>query len=666
MSNAILLAILSIAGFLMAYFVYGKFIAVKILGLDPNRKTPAHIYEDGHEYIPTNKFVLFGHHFASIAGLGPIVGPAIAVIWGWLPAVLWVFFGTIFLGAVHDFVTLGISLKFSGRSIGDITKDIIGRRARLLFLFIIFFALALAMGAFALIIALLFNDFHPQAVIPTFSLIGIAVVMGLAVYKFRVPLRTASIIGLTLVFITMYIGISYPFSLYPYFAKADTLQTVNNYVADGTFDRYCYITDYGDSDLKTSQQSSIAEDVYSYDTVLAINAKLIDNKSVPIVYHKLVPQNASTMVKFFTATKNNEIVSDLKNASTKARDTWIYILLGYALIASILPVWLLLQPRDYLNSFQLYIGLGLVYIGLLIGAPTIVAPAVNSHGHFFVRDITTGIPAMFPFLFITIACGAISGFHCLVSSGTTVRQVKNERDAQFIGYGSMLTEGALAIVVILACTAGFSSEKSWAYFYRDWGAASGLGAKLAAFVDGAANFIAHVGIPVDFAKTLIAVLIVGFAMTTLDSATRLLRYNIEEIGKDVKVPALQNRYIASTFAVIAIAFFAFMKINGKPAGLTLWALFGTTNQLLAGIALLVATMYLYKSGKPIIYTLLPMIFILGMAVAAMIINGIEFLEKGNTPLIVVGGALFFMAIWLCIEAILSLKSFRQQQTQNKE
>ncbi|BBM84285.1 carbon starvation CstA family protein [Candidatus Uabimicrobium amorphum] len=665
MSNAILLAVISIVGFITAYFVYGKFIGVKILGLDPDSETPAHVYEDGHEYVPTNKFVLFGHHFASIAGLGPIVGPAIAVIWGWLPAVLWVFFGTIFLGAVHDFVVLGISLKFSGRSIGDITKDIIGRRARLLFLFIIFFALALAMGAFALIIALLFNDFHPQAVIPTFSLIGIAVVMGLAVYKFRVPLKLASAVGLTLVFITMYIGIYYPFALYPYFAKSDTLQTIESNVKNDTFIKYCYVTDYGDSQLK--QQKSFAENIYTYDMVMQTNTELKKNKQVPIVYHKLIPQNAKVMIAFFEATKNTTVVDDLKQASKQARDTWIYILLAYAVIASVLPVWLLLQPRDYLNSFQLYIGLGLVYIGLFIGAPMIVAPAVNVHSHLFVRDISTGIPAMFPFLFITIACGAISGFHCLVSSGTTVRQVKNERDAQFIGYGSMLTEGALAIVVILACTAGFSSEKSWGYFYRSWGAASGLGEKLAAFVDGSANFIAHVGIPVEFAKTLMAVMIVGFAMTTLDSATRLLRYNIEEIGKDVKVSALQNRYIASILAAVAIAFFALMKIGGKPAGLTLWALFGTTNQLLAGIALLVATMYLYKNGKPIIYTFLPMVFILGMAVSAMIINGIDFINKGNTPLILVGGTLFFMAIWLCIEAFIALKSFRQQkQIQNKE
>lgn len=665
MSNAILLAVISIVGFVTAYFVYGKFIAVKILGLDPNRKTPAHIYEDGHEYVPTNKFVLFGHHFASIAGLGPIVGPAIAVIWGWLPAVLWVFFGTIFLGAVHDFVVLGISLKFSGRSIGDITKDIIGRRARLLFLFIIFFALALAMGAFALIIALLFNDFHPQAVIPTFSLIGIAVVMGLAVYKFRVPLKIASAVGLTLVFVTMYIGIYYPFTLYPYFAKSNTLQTIENHISEGTFTKYCYVTDYGDSQLQ--QQQSFAPNIYAYTTVIDTNTQLNASQQVPIVYQQLIPENAQVMISFFKATDNTDIVSDLQQASKHARDTWIYILLAYAVIASILPVWLLLQPRDYLNSFQLYIGLGLVYIGLFIGAPLIVAPAINTHSHFFVRDISTGIPAMFPFLFITIACGAISGFHCLVSSGTTVRQVKNERDAQFIGYGSMLTEGALAIVVILACTAGFSSEKSWGYFYRVWGESKGIGEKLAAFVDGAANFIAHVGIPVEFGKTLMAVLIVGFAMTTLDSATRLLRYNIEEIGKDVKVSALQNRYIASILAAVAIAFFALMKIGGKPAGLTLWALFGTTNQLLAGIALLVATMYLYKSGKPIIYTFLPMIFILGMAVSAMIINGVDFIKDGNTPLIVVGGALFFMAMWLCVEAVIALKSFRQQkQTQNKE
>ncbi|MFQ5822997.1 MAG: carbon starvation protein A [bacterium] len=550
--NAALTALITLGIFVLAYFTYAKFIAHRIFALDPDAKTPAHTMTDGIDYVPTRKPVLFGHHFASITGLGPILGPAIAVIWGWLPAFLWVFLGTIFFGGVHDFSALAISMRNRGRSIGDIAESIIGPRARLLFLLIIFFLIALAMGVFAIVIATLFSEaFNPEAVVPVFSLMLIAMAVGLGVYKRGLPIGPITLIGVILMLLTTALGIKYP---------------------------------------------------------------------VTGISH----------------------------------DTWIYILLGYAFVASVLPVWLLLQPRDYINSFLLYIGLAAMYLGLFISQPTIAAPAINHH--------STGLPPLFPFIFIMVACGAISGFHSLVSSGTTAKQINKEPDARLIGYGGAVAEGILGLMAVLACTAGLASREVWLEHYKSWGTASSLGPEINAFVQGAGKFISHLGISQTFAEAFVAVVVVGFALTTLDSATRLLRFNIEELGNSLNIKLLSNRFLAAAIAVIAIAFFALMKVEivdpstgaivKKSAGLTLWGLFGTTNQILAGIVLLSVSIYLLKKGKPIVYTLVPMILMLSMTLWAMVLNLGDFWSKKKWPLLIVGTIILFMILWFIVESII--------------
>ena len=543
--NAALVAVIALGAFFLAYFTYAKFIARRIFALDPDAKTPAHTMTDGIDYVPTKKPVLFGHHFASITGLGPILGPAIAVIWGWLPAFLWVFFGTIFFGGIHDFSALVVSMRNRGRSIGDIAEKIIGPRAQLLFLLIIFFLLALAMGVFAIVIATLFSEaFNPEAVIPAFSLMVIAMAVGVAVYKRRMTIGPVTLIGVIVMFITTAVGIKFP---------------------------------------------------------------------VTGVSHT----------------------------------AWIYILLGYAFIASVLPVWLLLQPRDYINSFMLYLGLGAMYLGLFIYQPEIVAPAINTE--------SSGLPPLFPFIFIMVACGAISGFHGLVSSGTTAKQIDKEPDARLIGYGGAIAEGILGMMAVLACTAGLASKEAWLEHYKSWGTASSLGPEINAFVQGAAKFISYLGISETFAQAFVAVVVVGFALTTLDSATRLLRFNIEEIGNRLKIKPLSNRYLASGIGVTAIAFFGLLKVDGNPAGLILWGLFGTTNQILAGIVLLSVTIYLLKTDRPIVYTLVPMILMLSMALWAMILNLIDFWQKGNKPLLIIGSIILFMILWFISEGVIIFK-----------
>lgn len=564
--NALFVVLAAAVLFLLAYRFYGKLIAQKVLGLDPGRITPAQEINDGIDYVPTRPAVLFGHHFASIAGLGPIIGPAIAVVWGWLPAILWVVFGTIFIGAVHDFAVLGISVRHRGRSIGDVTHEVLGPRARLLFMLIILFAIVLAMGVFILVIKDLFSYYgadvaaraHPEAVLPSLGLIVVATAIGYLIYKKNLPFGPTIAVGVILMFVLLFAGIYFPI-----------------------------------------------------------------------------------FIEF--------------------KQFWVFLLLGYAFLASVLPVWLMLQPRDFLSSFNLYAMLILLTLALFFANPGIAAPALNTAA---MNNPGAHLPDLVPFLFITIACGAVSGFHCMVSSGTSSKQLRNEKDARIIGYGGMLTEGFLAVLVIIGCVAGYSAAQ-WGQLYSGWLGDAGIGIKIGAFVTGAANIAASLGIPPVVGSTFFAVTIVAFALTTLDTGTRLTRYTLEELFRIMRLPAFfTNRYTASTVAVVMIGYFALMELGGKPAGLALWKLFGTSNQLLAGIALLVATVYFFKQKRPTWFTFLPMVFMLSIttwALSASLIGWVEAGIENNLPLIVVGGATLLLLAWLVIEAIVGFAVFSRQR-----
>lgn len=537
------------AGCFVLYFVvyrfYARYLGARIFQLDPTRTTPAHTMNDGVDYVPCRRSILFGHHYASIAGLAPMLGPAIAVIWGWLPGMLWVVLGTLFIGAVHDFGALVVSMRHKGLSVGKVAEDLIGKRAKSIFLLIILFLICLVMGVFVRTIAGLFTAaFYPESVFPTFFLMGVAMLIGWRVYKHAADIGKATAIGFTLMMLSIWVGL--------YLGKPD-----------------------------------------------------------------------------LTA------------------DTWIVLLLGYALAASILPVWLLLQPRDYLNSLLLYLGLGTAYLGFFLMAPDFAAPAVNAH--------PAGAPPLFPFVFIVIACGAVSGFHGLVSSGTTSKQIDKETDAVFIGYGGMVGESLLGLLAVLACTAGFQSVEAWSAHYASWDAASGLSEKMRAFIDGAALFITQLGLPMEAAQAFIALVAVSFALTSLDSGTRLLRYNIGEIANSVGVPQLGGRYSASAIAVALIGFFAFYQIDGKPAGLALWGLFGSTNQVLGALTLLTISIYLRQRGRNYWYTAVPMVFMMVMTVIAMILDLQKYIAGGHTLLTLVALSIFLLSLWLVVEAVLRFR-----------
>lgn len=552
--NGIILALFGFILFFFAYTFYSKFLSEKIYSLDPSRVTPAHQFNDGTDFVPTRKHILFGHHYVSIAGAAPIVGPAIAVIWGWLPALLWCVLGTILIGAVHDFGALAISLRHQGRSIGDVIADVVGKRARNLFLWIIFFLLIIVVAVFAIIIAIMFT-WWPTCVIPLLSEIPIAIMVALLIYKAKIRLELAALLALALMFSTIYIGVHYPVEILPIFGSVKT--------------------------------------------------------------------------------------------------TWIVIWLCYAFVASILPVWLVLQSTDFINSHELYVLLGLLYAGLFVAGPMVVAPAVQLHPE--------GAPLIIPMLFITIACGAISGFHSLVSSGLTSKQLDNERNARAIGYGGMVGEGILSVMAVIVCTAGFATAALWKEHYVSWGAAAGLGPKIDVFVTGGAGFLKALSIPEAYAITFIAVLLLSFAITTIDSATRLLRYTVSEIGKAYKVEIFGNGYIASASGVIIAGILALWKYGGKETGLLLWPIFGTTNQLLAALALLVVTAWLLKSRKPTLYTGIPMVFMMGVTLSAMVYNlGWLYIPANNILLIVLGLIILSLAIWLILEAVYALRGERRR------
>ena len=550
--NAALLAVFSLFCFFLSYLFYSRFLAKKIFEIDSDIVTPAHEFEDGIDYVPTNKYVLFGHHFTSIAGAAPIIGPAIAVIWGWLPAVLWVVFGTIFIGAVHDFGCLVLSAKNKGHSIGALTGNIIGKRARALFLTIIFFLTWIVIAVFAYVIATLFSQF-PTAVLPVNIQIIIAVIIGLVIYRTKFGILIPSIIALFVLYGFIYFGTYTPMHL-PAFIGGQT-------------------------------------------------------------------------------------------------ESWIILLLVYAFIASVLPVWLLLQPRDFINSHQLFVGLGIMYLGLFIVHPPMIAPALN-------LDVEGGLP-WFPFLFITIACGAISGFHGLVGSGTTSKQLNNIKDARMIGFGSMLGEGSLGLMSVIASTAGFATLAAWNSHYSSWSAAGSMDAKIGAFVNGGAYFLKEgLMLPDGFGTTLIAVIVISFAATTLDTSTRIQRYITSELGQIYNIKILTNRYVAAAIA----AFTPLILIFGGE-GLSwkrLWPIFGATNQMLAGLSLLVLTVYLYRKGRNILFTLIPLIFLIFMTSTAMVLSLKEFIKTRNWILTILSVLLLSFSAWIILEAINVVRNLKKK------
>lgn len=561
--SGIWLAVIGGLIFFLGYRYYSKFIAEKIYKLDPNYVTPAHKYRDGVDFVPTNKFVLWGHHFTSVAGAAPIVGPAIAVYWGWLPALVWVLLGTVFAAGVHDFGTLVLSVRNKGQSVGTLASKLIGEKSKVLFLFIILLLVLMVNAVFAWVIANLFISF-PASVLSVFIQIPLAIWIGYSVYKRNGSMLLPSIVALAVMYIAA---------------------VVASYVPALQIDMVSYFGGEGATSLFGLSATSMA---------------------------------------FFA---------------------WIIVLMVYVYIASTMPVWKLLQPRDYINSHQLLVGLALLYLGLLFTNPEITAPVTNSSAD----------TSWFPLLFITIACGAISGFHGLVSSGTSSKQLNKETDARFVGYLGSVGEGALALVTIIAVVTFFPTAGEFTATYSGFAAASSSG--LGVFIQGAGQLAAGLGIPSTVASTIVSVIVVSFAATTLDSSVRLMRYIIAELGTEYKLPVLTKTHVATTVAVVSSAALTLIPQGPKgfgSGGYLLWPLFGTSNQLLAGISLLLVSIWLKRQGRNYLPAIIPMGFLMFMTLWAMVSQVLgewaPWSSDGDWMLFSFGAIILVFTFWILITA----------------
>ncbi len=527
---ASVLIVISIVVLFLGYLFYGRYIARKF-DLDPKRETPAHSKRDDVDYMPAKTPILLGHHFSSIAGAGPILGPIFAAVFGWIPVFIWILIGSIFVGGVHDFSALIASVRHGGKSIGEVIEDHIGRAGKRLFLIFAWFTLVLVIAVFCRAVASTFVK-SPASASASMLFIGLAVIFGLSIYRLKVHLGLATLAGVVLLLGCVALGIQNPVTL-PY-------------------------------------------------------------------------------------------------------NTWMYLLFIYIFIAAVTPVWILLQPRDFLNSFLLYLILIGGVIGIFVSNPRITFPPIT--------QFQTELGFLFPILFVTVACGAISGFHSLVSSGTTSKQLNSESDARVVGYGSMLIEGLLAVVALI--TAVTLLRGDYARLVTTEG-----GGPIGIFSAGVGGFISSLGIPLNVGVTFAALAISAFALTTLDTATRLARFIFQEFfEKDSKVTILsQNRYVGTLITVI---FAGLLALSGTSN--TLWPMFGSANQLLAAIALLAVTVWLAELQKKNHFVKIPMYFMFCVTLTALGTLIYKHWIAKNIPLFLISILLFIVTVFLILQAKKSL------------
>ena len=528
--SASILMIITIGCLSAGYVIYGRFLARKY-NLDAKRETPAHTKRDDVDYIPTKAPVLMGHHFASIAGAAPIIGPIAAAVFGWFPVLLWILIGSIFLGGVHDFSALIASVRHGGKTIGEVIEEHVGKAGKRLFLAFAWFLVVLIIAVFAHAVANVFVK-EPATATASFLFIIVALVFGMSVYRYNAPLWVSSIVGLALLVGCVAVGIRYPIE-------------------------------------------------FSY-------------------------------------------------------NTWKLVLFVYVFFAAVAPVWILLQPRDYLCSFLLYALLIGGVIGIFAANPEMTSPAFTAFN-------VEGKGLLFPILFVTVACGAISGFHSLVSAGTTAKQLNKETDAKPIGYGSMLIEGLLAVIALITATTILKS---------DYTNLMDEGGPIAVFSSGLGSFVSHIGVPEKAGVTFAALAISAFALTTLDTATRLGRFMFEEFFEGIGPQAIlsRNRYVG-TMATIAVAML--FTFTGTRAAL--WPLFGSANQLLASLTLLAITVWLTKLGKRTEFVRYPMYFMFCVTLTALGFMVYNNIRAGNITLIVTSILLLGVALTLVGKAAGSLK-----------
>jgi carbon starvation protein len=554
--NSLLVAGIAVFLLLLGYIFYSRKVK-QWIGLDDNQITPAVEINDGVDYVPAKHWtILFGHHFASIAGAAPIIGPVIACLyWGWVPALIWIVVGGVFFGAVHDFVALVLSLRHKGKSITTVTESVMGKTSKILFGSFAFLALILVVAVFAALAGKTLAS-TPQVVIPTFGLVLVALIVGILMYRAQLHVLLCSVIGVVLLFGLIVAGYYLPISL-------------------------------------------------------------------PV-------EHPETAVKL-----------------------WTVILLIYGMIASVTPVTMLLQPRDHLAGAVLYIGMFFGFFGLILARPEMKAPT-------FISFATTK-GWMWPMLFVTVACGALSGFHSLVSSGTTSKQVRRMSDARPIGYGAMILESVLAVLAVVAVTAGlywtsapegikglvFQDVSADGNFIKAFGA--GYGQLTKVFFGGLGALVG-----ITMLKT--------FIMTTLDTATRITRYLCNELlGETLGIHIMKNKYAAVTLVGVLAGALALGNWRA------IWPLFGAANQLIASLVLIVASVYLLMRNRNLAFTAVPAAIMLVTTIAALAYQAYSFstAEKPNFLLAVIAVILIFLAVFLAYTALVTVVRARKNMAQQE-
>jgi carbon starvation protein len=549
--NGGILLIGGILWFSLGYLFYGRYLR-RLFGVNDKRATPAHTQNDGVDYVPTKLPVVFGHHFASIAGAGPIVGPILGAYLGWGPVALWLLIGCVFIGAMHDFAALFISIRNEGRSIGHVIEQQVGYFGRQIFLLFSWAALILVVAIFALLVA---KTFVTAPAVATASLLFIvmAPIFGYLVYRKGMSLWLGTAIFVPLMFFFIWLG-----------------------------------------------------------------------QILPI-----------------------DLVAILGISRNTAEYIWLFVLFAYVFVASTIPVWLLLQPRDYLNSYLLYAMVVLGFVGIMFTMPSFQMPAFTG---WEAMQPSGGIASLFPLLFVTVACGACSGFHALVATGTTAKQLDSEKHILPVGYGAMLVEGVIGLMALISIA--ILSQSDYLLALRENGPGP-----VAAFAQGLAGFAHKLGLPIQLGQTFVSLAISAFMLTTLDTATRLSRFAWQELflpsfihrEHRPNIPLmLDNRFVATGIAIAVAGFLAF-----SGSGQSIWPVFGASNQLLAALTLLVITLFLLQKKANFWISFLPLLFMFVLSTWALI--QLFFRNWGqNISLVIATAFLIIMALVLAVQGIISI------------
>lgn len=552
--------------FYLAYRFYGSFIERRLVKPDDSRETAAHALQDGVDFMPAKTVFLWGHHFSSIAGAGPIIGPILAVsFFGWGPTTLWITLGCVFLGGVHDYLSLMLSVRNKGQGIAEIAGMAISRRTRFVFAVLLWLTLVFIITVFATSAAEALIA-KPELVIPTFGVCFLAIGLGLAVYRLKVNAVMASIVAVILAYALVWWGFNCPVSFPEWLG------------------------------------------------------------------------------------------------SRRAHVIWcITILSTYCATASLLPVWLLLQPRDFISAVQLFVGIALGIIGIIIVRPVFSAPL--SQGGFLVE----GKP-IWPILFITVACGAISGFHTMVATGTTSKQLDRESQGKIIGYGGMIMEGVLAFLVVMVVSTGLKWGKAPAGIAPDQAAMyfhSALSQSwIICFGSGFGNIVGAIGIPglgPAIAGLLGAVMVKIFVMTSLDTSTRLGRFIFAEtLAKNI--PFLRNRVVSTLILLIPAYLLAVTNTYSN-----IWKMFGASNQLIAAVALIAISAYLSGIKRPTVFTLIPSIFMSLTTIAALVwstfnpINGYFTSSEINVTLGIISVVLVLLGVVVSVDGLMAINAYHKKR-----